>query len=148
MHLNRRVGVIIYVFEDKKSNWNDTILFSDPRDDIVNHNIRETTENIDSTKCSFHTVFLIIADVFNILILIILSVYIFTDSLISVIFKKVNFINSSQNEVLSPSFIALYFDGFGSISWHSFSALLQFSKSIRISNFFRPEHHCIKIGTY
>jgi hypothetical protein len=33
--------------------------------------------------------------------------------------KKVNFINSSQNEELSPSCIALSFDGFGSISWHS-----------------------------
>jgi hypothetical protein len=29
--------------------------------------------------------------------------------------KKVNFINSSQNEELSPSGIALSFDGFGSI---------------------------------
>jgi hypothetical protein len=33
--------------------------------------------------------------------------------------KKVNFVNSSQNEGLSPSGIALSFDGFGSISWHS-----------------------------
>jgi hypothetical protein len=32
---------------------------------------------------------------------------------------KVNFMNSSQNEGLSPSGIALSFDGFGSISWHS-----------------------------
>jgi hypothetical protein len=30
--------------------------------------------------------------------------------------KKVNFINSSQNERLSPSSIALSFDEFGSIS--------------------------------
>jgi hypothetical protein len=29
--------------------------------------------------------------------------------------KKVNFINSSQNKGLSPSFIALSFDGLGSI---------------------------------
>ena len=33
--------------------------------------------------------------------------------------KKVNFINSSRNEGLSPSCTALSFDGFGSISWHS-----------------------------
>jgi hypothetical protein len=33
--------------------------------------------------------------------------------------KKVNFINSSQNEGLSPSGIALSFDGLSSISWHS-----------------------------
>jgi hypothetical protein len=33
--------------------------------------------------------------------------------------KKVNFINLSENEGLSPSGIALSFDGFGSISWHS-----------------------------
>jgi hypothetical protein len=32
--------------------------------------------------------------------------------------KKVNFVNSSQNKGLSPSGIALSFDGFGSISWH------------------------------
>jgi hypothetical protein len=39
--------------------------------------------------------------------------------------KKVNFINSSQNEGLSPSGIALSFDGFGLISWtvFGFSAL-------------------------
>jgi hypothetical protein len=30
--------------------------------------------------------------------------------------KKVNFINSSQNEELSSSCIALSFDGFGSVS--------------------------------
>jgi hypothetical protein len=33
--------------------------------------------------------------------------------------KNENFINSSQNEGLSPSYISLSFDGFGSISWHS-----------------------------
>jgi hypothetical protein len=33
--------------------------------------------------------------------------------------KNVNFINSSQNEGLSPSCKTLSFDGFGSISWHS-----------------------------
>jgi hypothetical protein len=33
--------------------------------------------------------------------------------------RKVNFVNSSQNEGLSLSCIALSFDGFGSISWHS-----------------------------
>jgi hypothetical protein len=30
--------------------------------------------------------------------------------------EKVNFVNSSQNEGLSPSGIALFFDRFGSIS--------------------------------
>jgi hypothetical protein len=34
--------------------------------------------------------------------------------------KNVNFINSSQNEGLSPSCIALSFDVFGSISWTLF----------------------------
>jgi hypothetical protein len=33
--------------------------------------------------------------------------------------KKENFINSSQNEGLSPSCISLSFNGFGSISWLS-----------------------------
>jgi hypothetical protein len=33
--------------------------------------------------------------------------------------KKVNFKNSSPNEGLSPSCIALSFNGFGLISWHS-----------------------------
>ena len=33
--------------------------------------------------------------------------------------KKVNFINSTRNEGLSPSCTALSFDGFGWISWHS-----------------------------
>jgi hypothetical protein len=52
--------------------------------------------------------------------------------------------NSSQNGGLSPSCIALFFDGFGSILWYSIwflSALSQFSKKkkkIRISNFFDP----------
>jgi hypothetical protein len=32
--------------------------------------------------------------------------------------KRVNLINSSQEEGLSPSCIALSFDGFGSILWH------------------------------
>jgi hypothetical protein len=57
--------------------------------------------------------------------------------------KKVNFINSSQNEGLYPSWIAPSFDGFGSISWHSifFSALLQFSQWISDFQFFRPKYH-------
>jgi hypothetical protein len=54
--------------------------------------------------------------------------------------KKVNFVNSSQNEGLSPSGIALSFDGFGSISWHSVWFLSDSSFSFhifpRISNFF------------
>jgi hypothetical protein len=33
--------------------------------------------------------------------------------------KRVNIVNSSQNEGLSRSGIALSFDGFSSISWHS-----------------------------
>jgi hypothetical protein len=33
--------------------------------------------------------------------------------------KKVHFINSSQNEGVSTSCIALSYDGFGSFSWHS-----------------------------
>jgi hypothetical protein len=33
--------------------------------------------------------------------------------------ERVNFINSSQNEGLSPSYIALSLDGFSSFSWHS-----------------------------
>jgi hypothetical protein len=37
--------------------------------------------------------------------------------------KKVNFINSSRNEELSPSCTALSFNRFGSISWHSPSDL-------------------------
>jgi hypothetical protein len=79
--------------------------------------------------------------------------------------KKVNFINSSQNEGLFPPCLALSFNRFGSISWHSicfvfvFLALLQFSQffSPRISNFFglsttdetwwvEMRIWCIKIG--
>ena len=37
----------------------------------------------------------------------------------------VNFVNSYQNEGLSPSGIALSFDGFGSISWHSFGVFFR-----------------------
>jgi hypothetical protein len=57
--------------------------------------------------------------------------------------KKVNLINTSQNEGSSPSCLALSFDRFGSISWNStFSALLQFSHFF-FSDFhlFRPEYH-------
>jgi hypothetical protein len=53
--------------------------------------------------------------------------------------KKVYFINSSQNEGLTPSFIAPSFDGFGSISWlfvWFISDLSQFSHYFLISNFF------------
>jgi hypothetical protein len=73
--------------------------------------------------------------------------------------KKVNFINSSQNEGLPPSCIALSYYGFGAISWHSiwmgfFSRLLY---SFHISNFFglstteetqvvEMRIWCIKIG--
>jgi hypothetical protein len=51
--------------------------------------------------------------------------------------KKVNFINWSQNEWLSPSCKALSFDGFDSISWHSifFSSFTVFT-IFRISKFF------------
>jgi hypothetical protein len=40
--------------------------------------------------------------------------------------KKVHFINSSQNERLSPSCIALTFDGLGTISRHSICFLFRF----------------------
>ena len=49
------------------------------------------------------------------------------------------FVNSSQNEGLSPSCIALSFDRFGSISWHSVWFLSDGSSSFhffRISNSF------------
>jgi hypothetical protein len=59
--------------------------------------------------------------------------------------KKVNFINSSENEGLSPSCIALSFDGFGSISWHTiwvfFSALIESSQCFLDFQLFRPEYH-------
>jgi hypothetical protein len=58
--------------------------------------------------------------------------------------EKVNFVNSSQKEGLSPSGTALSFDGFGSISWHSvwFSSDGSFSFHI-FSDFqlFRLELH-------
>jgi hypothetical protein len=58
----------------------------------------------------------------------------------STVTKKVNFINSSQNKGLSPSGIALSFDGFGPISWHSFwfssDGYFSFQIFFRISNFF------------
>jgi hypothetical protein len=57
----------------------------------------------------------------------------------STVKKKVNFVNSSQNERLSPSGIALSVGGFGSISWHSVcfqpTAFLVFTFFL-ISNFF------------
>jgi hypothetical protein len=51
--------------------------------------------------------------------------------------KKVNFINSSQNEGLSPSCIALSFDGFDSISWTVFGFFGSFTvfTIFRISTF-------------
>jgi hypothetical protein len=75
--------------------------------------------------------------------------------------KKVNFINSSENEGLSPSCIALFYDGFGSLSWHSiwfFRLFYSFHNFLlRISNFFglstteeiwlvEMRIWCIKIG--
>jgi hypothetical protein len=60
---------------------------------------------------------------------------------------KTNFINSSQNEGLSPSHIALSFDGFGSISWHNIW-LFRFFYSFHIffSDFqlFWPEQHWLE----
>jgi hypothetical protein len=53
--------------------------------------------------------------------------------------EESKFINSSQNEGLSPSCIALSFDGFGSISWLSiwfFRPLYSFHIFSRISKFF------------
>jgi hypothetical protein len=64
----------------------------------------------------------------------------FTDYMLT----DINFINSSQNEGLSPSCIALSFDGPGSISWHSiwcFSVLIQFSHFFSNFQLFRPEYH-------
>jgi hypothetical protein len=59
--------------------------------------------------------------------------------------KNVNFVNSSQNEGLSPSGIALSFDGFVSISWHPvwFSSDSSFNFLIFVLGFqlFWPEHH-------
>jgi hypothetical protein len=54
--------------------------------------------------------------------------------------KNVNSMNSSQNEGLSPSCIALSFDGFGSICG-VFRALLQFSHFFPTFQLFRSEHH-------
>jgi hypothetical protein len=54
--------------------------------------------------------------------------------------KKVNFVNASQNKGLSAFGIALSFDEFGSISWHSFWFSCDGSYSFhffpRIYNFF------------
>jgi hypothetical protein len=47
--------------------------------------------------------------------------------------KKINFRNIIQNKGLSPSCIALSFDGFGTISWHSVLVLLALSQ---FSDFF------------
>jgi hypothetical protein len=59
--------------------------------------------------------------------------------------KKVNFVNSSQNEGSSPWGITLSFDGFGSISCHSvwFSSDGSFSFHFFSPDFqrFRTEHH-------
>jgi hypothetical protein len=61
--------------------------------------------------------------------------------------NKNKFINSSQNEGLSPSCIALSFNRFGSISWHSicffFSALVHFWRFFLFSHFqlFRAGYH-------
>jgi hypothetical protein len=59
----------------------------------------------------------------------------------STVKKKVNFINSTQNEGLSPSCIALSFDGFGSISWHPIWVLSALSHFFSRFPTFRPEHH-------
>jgi hypothetical protein len=59
----------------------------------------------------------------------------------STVKKKVNFINSAQYEGLSPSCIALSFDGFGSISWHSIWVLSALSQFFFGFPTFRPEHH-------
>jgi hypothetical protein len=74
--------------------------------------------------------------------------------------RKLHFLNSSQNKGLSPSCIALSFDGFGSISWHClgfFSGSFTAFHIFRISNFFglsiteetllvEMRIWCIKIG--
>jgi hypothetical protein len=53
----------------------------------------------------------------------------------STVRKKVNFINSSQNDGLSPSCIALSSDGFDSISWHSVWFLLVLSQFSHLFGF-------------
>jgi hypothetical protein len=59
--------------------------------------------------------------------------------------KKVNFVNSSQNEGFSPSGIDLSFDRFGSILWHSvwfsFDGYFRFHISPPDFQLFWPEHH-------
>jgi hypothetical protein len=54
-----------------------------------------------------------------------------------------NKINLSQNEGLSPSCIALSFDGFGSISWHSIWIFWLLYSFHNFSHFqlFWPEYH-------
>jgi hypothetical protein len=57
--------------------------------------------------------------------------------------KKVNVIISSQNDGLSLSCIALSFDGFGSISWHSIWFFGSYTVFTIVYGFptFRPEYH-------
>ena len=58
--------------------------------------------------------------------------------------SEINFINSSRNEGLSPSCIALSFDGFGSISWHSiwfFRLFTLFTFFFSDFQLFRSKYH-------
>jgi hypothetical protein len=58
--------------------------------------------------------------------------------------KKVNFINLSQNEGLSPSCRALSFDEFGSILWHNI--WLFFFGSYTVFTFFPPDFQLFSVG--
>jgi hypothetical protein len=64
-----------------------------------------------------------------------------------IVYSRSRFIHTDDeitSEGLSPSYIALSFDGFGSISWHSicFSALLQFSQFFSLDfQLFWPEYY-------
>jgi hypothetical protein len=67
-----------------------------------------------------------------------------TKKLIHSLKKKVNFVNSSLNEGLSPSGIALSFYGFGSFHGTLFGfhlTALSFSTFVSYVQPFRPEHH-------
>jgi hypothetical protein len=58
--------------------------------------------------------------------------------------KKVNFINASQNEGLSPLCIALSFDGFGSISWHRIWFFRLLYRFHNFSFFFPSDFHLFR----
>jgi hypothetical protein len=65
-----------------------------------------------------------------------------TSEYFCIIWVMFKFMNSSQNKGLSPSCIALSFNGFGSIPWHSLRFFGSFTvfTILRIANFFGPYH--------